>query len=741
MTITNYFSDLILTKDQQNAVLQFERFLNSNNSVFLLKGYAGTGKTTLIRGLIKYLKDLKYNTQLMAPTGRAAKIVQDKTGEVASTIHKGIYSFSELAEIKTGDEDDDLSFLYHYRVSSMMAGNSIIIIDEASMVSDVYSGQEFFRFGSGKVLEDLIQYSRINLPNFKTKILFVGDPAQLPPIGMNFSPALDKDYLIDNYKVSVESIELKEVKRLDKDNNILKKATKIREGIVSEYYNDFDLRENGKDIHNVGFENFIEAYKGVKGKKIVISFKNSTQNYVNQQIRIDKYGSDLPVQKGDVMIIGKNNYQLDLLNGEFALVNEISNDIISRAVRFNKRGGKGDVAEVVLKWRVINLIVRDDQNRSREVSGYLLENYLYGDGDLNFDEWQALYVDFMKRYPELKRSDKQFGEILLKDPYFNALMLKFGYAITCHKAQGGEWENIFVFWDKGISAARTNEEDTLGKSGKSNADFYRWAYTAITRSSQYLYCIEPPYFSPYSSMFFVDDLIQQQLEELNGDMQEDVVLVYSDEIKLLFHNLSLEACDASIQDHFLSVWYKLKSQNIAILSHCVKNYEVQYQFGKENEKVGLKFWFNGRCQFKPNFQNINSWTNSSTLFETISQLISRLPIVNLVRDDVELIETKIERDFSVDDRKPFLRNLEEELNNVIAVNKISIEEIGHLNYKERYNFIRGKEKAVLDIDYNNKGFFGRVTPLKKSCNSPLLLKDLQYAINQLKNQDYVVQRD
>lgn len=741
MTITNYFSDLILTNDQLNAVLQFERFLNSNNSIFLLKGYAGTGKTTLIRGLINYLKDLKYKTQLMAPTGRAAKIVQDKTGEVASTIHKGIYSFIELAEIKTGDEDDDLSFLYHYRVSNLEACNSVIIVDEASMVSDVYSGQEFFRFGSGKVLADLFQYSSINSSNFKTKILFVGDPAQLPPIGMNFSPALDKDYLIDCYKLSVESVELKEVKRLGKDNNILKKATKIREGLVSEYYNDFDLRGNGEDIHTVGFENFIEAYKAVKGKKIVISFKNSTQNYVNQQIRIDKYGSDLPVQKGDVMIIGKNNYQLELLNGEFALVNEISNNIISRIIRFNKRGGKGDVAEVVLKWREVHLIVKDEQNRNREVSGYLLENYLYGDGELNFDEWQALYVDFMKRHPDLKRNDKQLGEILRKDPYFNALMLKFGYAITCHKAQGGEWENVFVFWDKGISATQAKEEDGLGKSGKSNADFYRWAYTAITRSSQRLYCIEPPYFSPYSSMFFVDDLIHQQLEQFNGDIPENVDLVYSDEIKLLFQNFGLEACDVSIQDHFLSVWHQLNSQNIAILSHSVMNYEVQYQFGKENEKVGLKFWFNGKGQFKPNFQNINSLTNSLVLYETIGKLLSKLPLINLFRDEVELSETKIERDFTIEESKPFLRNLEEELNNIIAVNKISIEEIGHLNYKERYSFLRGKEKAVLDIDYNDKGFFGRVAPLKKACNSHTLLKDLQYAINQLKNQNYVFQRD
>lgn len=739
MNITDYFSNLVLTKDQNSAILAFEKFLNSNNRIFLLKGYAGTGKTTLIRGILKYLQTLNIDFRLMAPTGRAAKIVKDKTGEPATTIHRGIYSFSDMLEIKTGDDKDDISFLYQYKVGNVATLNSVIIIDEASMLSDINSGQEFFRFGSGNVLEDLVHYSKINDLHYKTKIIFVGDSAQLPPIGMNFSPALDESYLIEKYKIAVESVELKEVKRLDKDNNILHKATKIRQGLLSGYYNEFDLRDNGKDIFNVDIDNFIDSYKDVIGKKIVLSFKNSTQNYVNKRIRIDKYGSDLPVQKGDVMIVGKNNYKLDLLNGEFALVSEVSSDIVSRSIRFNKKGGKGDV---ILSWRKISLIVRDDLKSSREVSGFLLENYLYGDGDLTSEEVQGLYVDFMMRHPGLKRGDQQFAEMLKNDVYFNALMLKYGYAITGHKAQGGEWDNVFVFWDKGITKGQESNEDRLGKIGKSNADFYRWAYTAITRSSRNLYCLEPPYFSPYSSMYFADYSMLQELDVLDADLKEkNIDLLYSEEIELLFKNFDLEACDTNIQDHFLSIWYQLKDSNITILSQAVKNYEVHYQFTKESETAGLKFWFNDKKQFKAHFQTIQSLTNSLELFETISQLLCILPNINLVRKDIDSIDAPVQRDFITVVSKPFLNNLNDELERLVVDSGIQIESVDHLNYKERYSFGRGKEKVVLDIDYNGQGFFGRAYPLAKSCNSQLLIKDLQGIIDQLKNKDYVFQRD
>ena len=184
--------------------------------MFILQGYAGSGKTTLLKGFVEYLHSLEKRYQLMAPTGRAAKVINQKTGFESTTIHKGIYSFEELQEIKQSEEENDFSFLYNYKIrNNTEVYNSILIVDEASMLSDVLSQGEFFRFGSGHLLRDLVSYARIQEETTTSKIIFIGDPAQLPPIGMKFSPALDQNYLNETYKVSVKHTEMKEVKRQD----------------------------------------------------------------------------------------------------------------------------------------------------------------------------------------------------------------------------------------------------------------------------------------------------------------------------------------------------------------------------------------------------------------------------------------------------------------------------------------------------------------------------------------------
>src|SRR5690554_6651941 len=195
MKILNYFKHIKLTSDQQNAVEKIDAFLKSDDKVFILQGYAGSGKTTLLKGVVEYLAYMRKRYQLMAPTGRAAKVINQKTGYKATTIHKGIYSFDKLEEVKDGDDKNDVSFLYQYKLyNNDEAHHSIFIVDEASMLSDVLSEGEFFRFGSGHLLNDLITYSKIQESTTTSKIIFIGDPAQLPPIGMRFSPALSQEY-------------------------------------------------------------------------------------------------------------------------------------------------------------------------------------------------------------------------------------------------------------------------------------------------------------------------------------------------------------------------------------------------------------------------------------------------------------------------------------------------------------------------------------------------------------------
>ncbi|GIV43793.1 MAG: ATP-dependent exodeoxyribonuclease [Bacteroidia bacterium] len=486
MNIFDYFQHINLTNDQRNALEKIHAFLKSDERVFILQGYAGSGKTTLLKGLVKYLNSLGKKYQLMAPTGRAAKVINQKTGFEATTIHKGIYNFEELEEIKQGKDENIVSFLYYYKIRvNPEVHDSVLIVDEASMVSNILSQGEFFRFGSGYLLQDLMTYGRILEDTTTSKIIFIDDPAQLPPIGMTFSPALDPNYLSETYEVSVSQAEMKEVKRQDANNGILSSAIKIRQCLTSGYFNDFDLRENGRDIFNPAYQDYLETYKAKQGQKIIICYKNKTALDINRAIRRDKYGDDLPIQASDTVIIGANNYHLGIMSGEFAVVSEASPTVVSREIKFYYKGGIKQ--EVKLTWRSISLVLRDESNQPKTINGFILENYLYGANYLKSEEQRALYVDFKIRHPELIKGTKEFMDAIINDEYFNCILLKFGYAITCHKAQGGEWANAFVFWDRGTQASFNIYESEHSRSGKTNSEFYRWAYTAVTRASKKLF--------------------------------------------------------------------------------------------------------------------------------------------------------------------------------------------------------------------------------------------------------------
>lgn len=321
MKILNHFQHINLTNDQRNALEQLHVFLESDERVFILKGYAGSGKTTLLKGFVDYLQTIEKNYQLMAPTGRAAKVINQKTGYHSTTIHKGIYSFEELQEIEQGESENDISFLYHYKIrNNPDVHDSILIVDEASMVSDVLNQGEFFRFGSGHLLSDLISYSRIKNNSTSSKIIFIGDPAQLQPVDMSFCPALNPEYFREKFQINVSETEIKEVKRQVADNGILSSATKIRQCLTSGYFNDFDLSENKKDIFNPNYQEYLPTYKLEDDHKIIICWKNKTAQELNRQIRIDKFGKNLPIQSSDTVIIGGNNYQLGIMNGSLRLL-------------------------------------------------------------------------------------------------------------------------------------------------------------------------------------------------------------------------------------------------------------------------------------------------------------------------------------------------------------------------------------------------------------------------------------
>ena len=735
MSIFNHFQHITLTSDQRNALEKLSAFLESEDRVFILQGYAGSGKTTLLKGFVEYLQSLEKKFQLMAPTGRAAKVINQKTDLESTTIHKGIYSFEGLQEIEKGEDENNVSFLYQYKIRNNPEVHvSVLIVDEASMVSDRLSQGEFFRFGSGHLLRDLIDYGRIEDSTTSSKIIFIGDPAQLPPVGMNFSPALDTKYLSETYKVSVSQVEMKEVKRQDANNGILISATKIRQCLTSGYFNDFDLRENKKDIFNPKYHEYLETYKAQQDQKIIICYKNKTALDLNLNIRCERFGSNLPIQSTDTVIIGVNNYRLGIMNGEFAVVSEASPTVESREVTFYNKGGKTEI--IRLTWRSVSLILPDENNQPKTVNGYILENYLYGDNYLKPEEQRALYVDFKNRHPKLKKGTEEFKEAIYNDKFFNCIQLKFGYAVTCHKAQGGEWANAFVFWDRGTQANFNFYESKHNRTGKTNSEFYRWAYTAVTRASKKLFCINPPYFSSFSGMNFIDVNVQQAFNELTGQSNPTTEINITEVLPEL-EKFGLVDAPLTIQDHFIHRWYILKKHYIDIEAWQKVGYEVRYIFKRDAQTAAFKHWVNGQNVFKSNFQKLPAQTNSDELFETITKILECVTPIVINRNNIEGILTQIEFDVAIEEEKPFLKNLFDFISKGLTKGEI-ISNIQHLEYRERYTIVNNGRSCIIDFEYDKAGFFGRVLPLEKKCDCPEILGRIKSIVNNLKEADYVI---
>ena len=736
MTLLDQFKDLSLTSDQQKAVQCLSDFLVSDNKIFLLKGYAGSGKTTLLKGIADHLSSIETPFQLMAPTGRAAKVIHDRSGKPATTIHKGIYSFSDFEEIATTDDEGNETFLYSFKLRNYPdAFRSVFLVDEASMISNILSVGEFFRFGTGHLLNDLFTFAGILDPTSRAKIIFIGDPAQLPPIGMNFSPALDEQEIAKQFGINPVTVELTQVVRQNGDNTILRTATRIRQCLKSGFFNDFDLRSDNKYIFNPSFQSFLYTYKAAASTKIIITFKNKTALDLNMMVRSDKYGADLPLQIGDTIIIGANNYKLGILNGEMGVVANTKYETISRTVAFKLKNN--GVANVTLTWRFVELVFPDIDNNGKTISGYMLENYLYGDNYLTSHETRALYIDFKNRHPDLKPDTKMFEDAIAADPFFNCIFLKYGYAVTCHKAQGGEWDNAFVFWDYGVIDNFDFYNKPLPSTSRKNAGFYRWAYTAVTRALKFLHLINPPFFNSFSGLIFIDPPVALALEALtNTSISQEEIFPDENVLKLL-HQFNLDNGPISIQNHFIKLNFLAARQSLSITAYSKKGYEIWCTFSRANEFASIKYWVNGRNEFNTSCQLISSASNSTPLGEIALKLCKELDQLCVVQKPTESVSKTVAFDLNTAVDKPFLGVLFDALKSAAIPSLISITEIEHLEWRKRYTFQRNAEVAKLDIEYNSSGFFGRVLVLEKKTNSALLINDLKSIVNGLKSTDYV----
>lgn len=429
----------------------------SNDEIFVLKGYAGTGKTTIISTVINHLEAINMKCVLLAPTGRAAKIISNYSGKPAYTIHKRIY-FPKKS--KSGGVS--------FTLQQNKFKDTIFIVDESSMISD--TSQDSKLYENGSLLDDLFFYVEAGK---NCKLLLVGDTAQLPPVNMTISPALDINTLSLHYQKNVQHIELDEVMRQAETSGILYNATQLRELLDSHFIDTFQFNLSGfKDI--VRLQDGYDIQDAIQGAydnygledTVFIVRSNKRANQYNQQIRTSILSKENELSTGDYLMVVKNNY--------FWLKEESEAGFIAN----------GDIVEILeirkiqelygFKFATVKIRMVDYPNQVPFDTILMLDTITSESPSLTYEQSNQLYQEVLLDYEDERQQYKKLQKVK-ENEYFNALQVKFSYAITCHKSQGGQWKTVFVeqpYLPDGI-----------------DVDYVRWLYTAITRAQEKLYLI------------------------------------------------------------------------------------------------------------------------------------------------------------------------------------------------------------------------------------------------------------
>lgn len=433
-------------------------------NILVMKGYAGTGKTSIVRSIVDVLEKYEHGYVLLAPTGRSAKVLSRYSSRVAFTIHKKIY------KLRTGADG-----LMHMLLMPNYHKNTLFIVDEASMIQNNSAAESSGFFSGRSLLNDLMEYV-FNGSN--CRLILIGDTAQLPPVGMDVSPALDLKYLKTTFGIRIRSYELTEVVRQESNSGILENAT-----IIRKLLNSPSVKKNIPAlkikkfpdvicIDGTELEDAIQQSYAQYGEEetIIICRSNKRANIFNEQIRARILGRDAELTGGDLMMVVKNNYfWLPETSGASFIANGEMIEI-QRVKSINELYGF-HFAEARMKLT--------DYPDEHSMDVILLLDTIHSEQPaLNYSESKKLYESILEDYQEIPEKRKRMMKVR-EDKYFNALQVKFAYAVTCHKAQGGQWKAIFV--DFGYLTDKNFD-----------TEFIRWLYTAVTRATEKLYLVNVP---------------------------------------------------------------------------------------------------------------------------------------------------------------------------------------------------------------------------------------------------------
>lgn len=446
-----------LTKGQEIASEFLSQFITSakERELFLLKGYAGTGKTSIIAACVNALLSLKKKVVLLAPTGRAAKVLSQYSDYPAYTIHRWIYRQRLKA-------DGWGTFI----LSKNSAKDTVFIVDEASMISN--TAMDGSGFGSGRLLEDLLTFVE---SGSNCKLLLVGDDAQLPPVSLDMSPALDANEL-EAFGYDVKEITLSEVVRQAESSGILTNATGIR-SLLDEFrveipkFNVFDfddvVRLSGSEL----VESLQSSYSQVgMDESIVIAYSNRRTNKYNQGIRNQILWYEEELSVGDYLMVVRNNYHWAQ---KLENVNFIANGDVVKVLRIHK-------VQSLHGFRFAQVTVElvDYQNQELEVT-VLLDTLTVEGPSLPMERSDELFQSVMLDYDDIVNKRNRMAKVKA-DPYFNALQIKYAYAITCHKSQGGQWKHVYI-------------DQAFFRPEMMTREYLRWLYTAFTRATEKVFLV------------------------------------------------------------------------------------------------------------------------------------------------------------------------------------------------------------------------------------------------------------
>lgn len=460
--IQKHFEDIVLaclgfsfSPTQKQAMDCFAGFFfkSGEENLFVLKGYAGTGKTSLVAAIVNALTKLGYKVVLLAPTGRAAKVFSAYAGQSAYTIHKKIYRQKTAIE---GEGDFNLGF--------NSVANTLFFVDEASMISNT---AEESSFGSGRLLDDLVEYVYNGRNN---RLVLIGDVAQLPPVGLEMSPALEPETLRFMYNLTVYEAHLTNVMRQAEESGILSNATQIR-NLIGTGEKELKLQvKSFPDVFKIDGGELLEEIETCYGKfgvdeTMIVCRSNKRANRYNEGIRRKILYREDDFCSGDKVMIVKNNY---FWGKEYEHLDFIANGDVATIVRTGKRSElygfhfiRADVALMGYEEEINAWIILDT----------LLSDY----PALSYEQTRTLYRNVEEDFPEIRSRKKRFEKVR-ENEYYNALQVKFAYAVTCHKAQGGQWDAVFI--DQGWLP-----EEML------NDEYWRWLYTAVTRARKRVYFV------------------------------------------------------------------------------------------------------------------------------------------------------------------------------------------------------------------------------------------------------------